>query len=909
VPKVIINNQEHEIEGAGRNLLDVCLSLGYDVPYFCWHPAMHSIGACRQCAVKQFKDENDTRGSIVMACMTPATDGVRISTDDPQAVAFRKSVIEWLMVNHPHDCPICDEGGECHLQDMTVMTGHDYRRYRFTKRTHRNQDLGPFVNHEMNRCIQCYRCVRFYRDYAGGRDFEVHGWHDNVYFGRFQDGPLENEFSGNLVEICPTGVFTDKTLKEHYTRKWDMQQAPSVCVHCGLGCNIFAGERYGKLRRIQPRFNDKVNGYFLCDRGRYGYGFVNSPARLRQARMRNAAGTLEPCSVEEAVARVLEIVKAGKVVGIGSARATLEANFSLRHLVDPAHFHHGMSERTYDLVHEVMGILRCATARAAAMQEVARDDAALVLGEDVTNGAPLLALALRQTVLQKPMREARALKIDEFRDSAIREAIQSGRGPLYILTPDATKLDDQTPNTFRAAPADIARFGFAVAHAIDADAPVVDGLDDQMREGAERCAAELMAAECPVIVSGFTCGQKEVLHAAANVAWALGAKGKQADLFYTMPECNSMGVALLGGKGLHAALEAVRSGAAETLIILENDLTRQMDVDLAHEMLERAKHVIVIDHLPTPTAERAEIVLPAATFAESLGTLVNNEGRGQRLVPVYPPPGDVRDSWRWLGDIMTDIDKRGCETWRSFEGVMRLMAETVPAVAKVTEIMPPPDFREIGQKIPREAHRYSGRTAMNANVSVHEPKPPDDPETPLSYSMEGYAGMPPASLITRVWAPGWNSAQALNKYQTRVGGPLRGGDPGVRLIEPANEERAPYFPEVPEAFARRDDMLLIMPDYLIYGSEPLSMKSKAVASRAPEPYLGMSPADMELLEVDEGEDISVRIGGTMHHLRVAKRPALPDGVATLPAGLDDLSVLSLPEWGRVRSKRDVWISM
>src|SRR5574339_805721 len=279
--KIFIDGKPYEVVSAD-NMMHVALSLGFDLPYFCWHPAMGSVGACRQCAVKQFKDENDTRGRIVMACMTPAAEGTRISIHDPQAVEFRASVIEWLMLNHPHDCPVCDEGSECHLQDMTVMTGHVYRRDRFDKRTHQNQYLGPFVNHEMNRCIQCYRCVRFYRDYAGGRDFDVFAAHDHVYFGRHEDGVLENEFSGNLVEVCPTGVFTDKSLKRHYTRKWDLQTAPSICVHCGLGCNTIAGERYGSLRRIANRYNSAVNGHFLCDRGRFGYEFVNSDKRVRQ---------------------------------------------------------------------------------------------------------------------------------------------------------------------------------------------------------------------------------------------------------------------------------------------------------------------------------------------------------------------------------------------------------------------------------------------------------------------------------------------------------------------------------------------------------------------------------------------------------------------------------------------------
>ena len=201
-----------------RNVLEVCLSLGLDLPYFCWHPAMGSVGACRQCAVKVFYTEKDTKGRLVMSCMTPVVKDMRVSIEDPEAREFRAGIIQGLMQSHPHDCPVCDEGGECHLQDMTVMTGHDYRSYSFPKRTFDNQYLGPFVNHEMNRCIQCYRCVRFYREYAGGKDFDVFGIRNTVYFGRQKNGVLENVFAGNLVEVCPTGVFTDKTLKHHYTR-------------------------------------------------------------------------------------------------------------------------------------------------------------------------------------------------------------------------------------------------------------------------------------------------------------------------------------------------------------------------------------------------------------------------------------------------------------------------------------------------------------------------------------------------------------------------------------------------------------------------------------------------------------------------------------------------------------------
>jgi len=222
----------------GQDLLSACLSLGIDLPYFCWHPALGSVGSCRQCAVKQFKDADDEQGKLVMACMTAADDGTRISVSDPEAEALRRGVIEWMMTNHPHDCPVCEEGGECHLQDMTVMSGHTYRRDRFAKRTFRNQDLGPLVGHEMNRCITCYRCVRFYDDYAGGNDLTALGIAHHVFFGREMDGALESPFSGNLVEVCPTGVFTDKPFSEHFIRKWDLMSTPGQrIVPCFVATN------------------------------------------------------------------------------------------------------------------------------------------------------------------------------------------------------------------------------------------------------------------------------------------------------------------------------------------------------------------------------------------------------------------------------------------------------------------------------------------------------------------------------------------------------------------------------------------------------------------------------------------------------------------------------------------------
>jgi NADH-quinone oxidoreductase subunit G len=463
---IYIDNRPYEVNER-ENLLQQCLTLGFDLPYFCWHPAMGSVGACRQCAVKQFKDEHDTKGKLVMACMTAAKDGTRISILDAEAHEFRQCITEWMMVNHPHDCPVCDEGGECHLQDMTVMTGHVYRRFRGLKRTFRNQNLGPLVNHEMNRCIQCYRCTRFYRDYAGGRDFDALVLRDHVYFGRDRDGTLESEFSGNLVEVCPTGVFDDKTLMRHYTRKWDLQTAPSVCVNCSVGCNTIPGERYGLLRRIRNRYNVEVNGYFLCDRGRYGYEFVNSERRLRQCLLRPQRGA-PLCGAErgQVLQQLGTLLRSNaKVIGIGSPRATLEANFALRRLVGAERFHSGVAAHEAALLAHIVELLRDGPARTPSLGDIGQADAVLLLGEDVSNSAPMMALALRQAVRNQPQSAIEKLHIPSWDDHAVREAIQQRHGPLFIASIAATRLDDIATSTWHGAPADLARLGYAVTRA------------------------------------------------------------------------------------------------------------------------------------------------------------------------------------------------------------------------------------------------------------------------------------------------------------------------------------------------------------------------------------------------------------------------------------------------------------
>ncbi|MVW89186.1 NADH-quinone oxidoreductase subunit NuoG [Pseudomonas sp. PB101] len=879
-----VDGKELEVDGAD-NLLQACLSLGLDIPYFCWHPALGSVGACRQCAVKQYTDENDTRGRIVMSCMTPATDGTWISIEDEESKAFRASVVEWLMTNHPHDCPVCEEGGHCHLQDMTVMTGHNERRYRFTKRTHQNQQLGPFISHEMNRCIACYRCVRFYKDYAGGTDLGVFGAHDNVYFGRVEDGTLESEFSGNLTEVCPTGVFTDKTHSERYNRKWDMQFSPSICHGCSSGCNISPGERYGELRRIENRFNGSVNQYFLCDRGRFGYGYVNREDRPRQPLLAN--GT--KLSLDEALDKAADLLRGRNIVGIGSPRASLESNYALRELVGAEHFYSGIEAAELERIRLVLQVLKDSPLPVPNMRDIEDHDAVFVLGEDLTQTAARMALSLRQSVKGKAEDMADAMRVQPWLDAAVKNIGQHALNPLFIASLAETKLDDIAEECVHAAPDDLARIGFAVAHALDASAPAVEGLDAEALELAKRIADALLAAKRPLIIAGTSLGSKALIEAAANIAKALKLREKNGSISLIVPEANSLGLAMLGGESVDAALQAVIDGKADAIVVLENDLYTRTDKAKVDAALTAAKVLIVADHQKTATSDRAHLVLPAASFAEGDGTLVSQEGRAQRFFQVFDPKYMdasilVHEGWRWLHALRATLLNQPID-WTQLDHVTAAVASSTSILNRIVDAAPSAAFRIKGMKLAREPLRYSGRTAMRADISVHEPRTPQDKDTAFAFSMEGYSGsVEPRQQVPFAWSPGWNSPQAWNKFQDEVGGHIRAGDPGTRLIESTGDSLN-WFASAPRAFNPAPGTWQAVPFYHLLGSEENSSKAAPVQERIPAAYVALAKSEADRLGVNDGAMLSLNVAGQTLRLPLRINEELGAGLVALPAGI------------------------
>ncbi|RQM78174.1 NADH-quinone oxidoreductase subunit NuoG [Aeromonas jandaei] len=885
-----VDGKEYEVDGAD-NLLQACLSLGLDVPYFCWHPALGSVGACRQCAVKQYQNADDKRGRLVMSCMTPATDGTYIAIEDEEAKEFRKSVVEWLMTNHPHDCPVCEEGGACHLQDMTVMTGHNSRRYRFTKRTHQNQDLGPFISHEMNRCIACYRCVRYYKDYAGGEDLGVYGAHDNVYFGRVEDGTLESEFSGNLVEVCPTGVFTDKTHSERYNRKWDMQFAPSVCQQCSVGCNISPGERYGELRRIENRFHGSLNHYFLCDRGRFGYGYVNLADRPRQPLLREGNDKLA-ITVDGALNRAADALRtASGVIGIGSPRASLESNFALRELVGEENFYCGMEQAEWECQQKILQILQHGGVSTPNLRDMEEADAILVLGEDVTMSAARIALALRQAVKGKARELARKMKVDLWQVAAVQTLGQNERYPLLITSLDTTRLDDVAADKLHAPYAGQARLGFAIANLLDNAAPAIADLSAEQQAQAARWAELLGNAKKPLIIAGSSARSVALVEAASNIARALKGRGLEASIALVAQEANSLGLAMLGGKPLEAAFERIEAQEKLALVTLENDLYRRAPRNRVDAALARLQHLLVIDHQDTRTAQKADLILPAASFAEADGTLVNMEGRAQRFFQVYAPAFyntdiQVREGWRWLAALQGALEHKSLR-WQNFDQINHDCATSNPLLATMLEAAPNAGLRIRGMRLAREPHRYSGRTSMLANQNVSEPRVAQDPDSPFNFSMEGYAGArQPLPQVPFAWAPGWNSPSAWNKFQDEVGGKLRAGDPGRRLLE-ASEDILGWFTTIPSPF-KAEDALQVVNYVQLFGGEELSARSPVIQTRMNEPELVLNPADAQRLALHAGNQVSFSWGGSHWQLRLRLSEQLAAGLVGLPLGVNGL---------------------
>jgi NADH-quinone oxidoreductase subunit G len=593
----------------GDNVIEAAHAAGIEIPHFCYHPALGSMGACRLCMVELQPSREGERARTLAACMLKAQDGMRVSLSADKAVAARQSVIELVMTNHPHDCPVCDEAGECRLQDMTVEVGPGYRRYPGSKRTFLNQDLGPLVWHDMDRCITCYRCVRFYQDYALGSDLGALGSRNRVYFGRASDGALESPFAGNLVEVCPTGVFTDKAFRRHFGRVWDLQTAPSVCPHCSVGCNTLPGARNGTLRRVIHRSNHRVNQWFICDRGRYGHRYSESPQRPLKARIDGREGEL--AEIMGATADRLADAH-GVVAGLGSVREDMEGNAALRSLM--AAMGGWYSAHASPRLEAAISEAASASEQAPTLNEIAAADAILVVG-DLTGHAPMM-------------------------DLSVRQAVRAGQ-PLILLHSVPAPLAAHATQSLTLGPAELSSALTTLRRRAE---------NPNARANATLKAIDemLTQAQRPVVL-----GVAETLGATGCRALAQLAKATGARCAFALPGANAFGTALLSRPGdAERVLRSVESGEVDTLIVLSSDpFGSDPGAARWRAVRPRLKLLVVLDCIATETARQADAFIPLAAVTERAGTFVNYAGLAQGFGKVFAREPALPDPYTAISDL------------------------------------------------------------------------------------------------------------------------------------------------------------------------------------------------------------------------------------------------------------------
>ncbi|MFZ9595175.1 MAG: 2Fe-2S iron-sulfur cluster-binding protein [Bdellovibrionia bacterium] len=338
MPKCIIDGREVEFT-PGQNLIEVAKKAGIEIPFFCYHPGLTVVAQCRMCAV-----EVEKMPKLQTGCSTPAVEGMVVKTKSPRVLQAQKATMEFLLINHPLDCPICDKSGECDLQDNSFGYGDAYSRYTEERRTYLDLDMGPVIKKNMNRCIHCTRCIRFGDEIAGIREMVAVQRGNNTEITTIDGNPLQTEYAGNYADICPTGSLTLKEFR-FKKRAWMLKKTPTVCEGCSRGCNMEIHQDAGVIYRCVPRENLEINRYWLCDEGRFNFNYLHAEDRITQPVLEEQ-GQLKSVEWAQALESAKKALKGQKVaVLVGSDLTQEEAavllQFLPQHLPGSQVFHFG----------------------------------------------------------------------------------------------------------------------------------------------------------------------------------------------------------------------------------------------------------------------------------------------------------------------------------------------------------------------------------------------------------------------------------------------------------------------------------------------------------------------------------------------------------------------------------------
>ena len=574
------------------------------IPRFCYHPRMSSVGMCRQCLVEV---EGPRGPMMVVSCMTPVADGQVVRTDTPQVKRAHEGIIELLLANHPLDCPVCDKGGECPLQDQAFSHGAGESRFVEEKRHYEKPiPISDLVFLDRERCILCDRCTRFADEVAGDPLISFTQRGNNTQVMTFPDEPFASYFSGNTVQICPVGALTAQPYR-FKARPWDLEQRESTCTTCSVGCRTVVQSSRDELLRYQGVDSDPVNWGWLCDRGRFNFQSVNSEDRLENPLMKSGDSFKQASWSEalETVARTLRHATPGSVALLGGARGTNEDAFMWAQLADAL----GVTMRDAQLDDGLpVGIYSYPQ---ATIDDACSAATVVLLAPDLKEELPVLHIRLRDAAMKKRIR------IIEV------SATESGLTPLAWRSVRAES--GTTAATMQSLLSDTA----VAAQLASGPVVVVAG-----RGNLAESASHVMAAVDAVVSASSSATVLPALRR-GNVRGAL-----------------SVGLAPQSGGDAAAILEAASAGRVECLILLGADpLNDVPDADLARRGIAGAKFVVSLDTFMSPSTAHADVVLPVAAYGEKDGTTMNLEGRVTNVVQKITARGTSRADWMIAAEL------------------------------------------------------------------------------------------------------------------------------------------------------------------------------------------------------------------------------------------------------------------
>ncbi len=719
----------------GEMLVDAAKGGDVEIPVFCYEPKLGGpVGACRMCLV-----EIEGIPKLQTACSTPVRDGMVVYTRTDRVVEAQNAVVEFLLVNHPLDCPVCDKGGECPLQDIAMGWGPGRSRFTEPKRHFRKPvPLSPLVRIDRERCILCYRCVRFSQEVAEDEQLQLLERGANSYVGTFDERPYIAPFHGNIIELCPVGALTAEAYRFR-ARPWEIEDSGSICTLCPSQCNVKFTVRDERVERVLARDNQDVDNGWLCDKGRFGFQMIASDERITEPLLAgNRAGwdqALEVAAAKLGAGR-------GKIAAIVGGQASNEEAYLVQRLVREA-----LGSPHVTSVDEVDGAglaSLSAPELGASIADIDKVESVLLIGADPLNSMPILDLRLRKAVRHNELR-------------------------LVIASDRPTALDGGAEETARYLPGENAAFLAALEAELGPDpAPESPHAGD-----AERLAGELRPGRTLVIwgeALGRGADGAAALAALRNCTHELKCSAEGGGAFSVPVGSNARGIREVGclpgyapgfvrtddGRGLEQIKQGLLAGELDGVILLHADPIRDLpDGPGWAKALNQARTVLAISSFDDASTKAADIVFPAEAYAEKEGTVTHPDGRLQRLRPAVPRPDLVRPIWQVLAELAAALgDETGVE---SAPDALASIAGAVPFYAGLTtgEIGGTgvrwqdrdaasafADGGEAPEEMAREdfAEATAGRPGADPRTSSRTSPPPATPELRLGTFRDLWAG-------------------------------------------------------------------------------------------------------------------------------------------------------------------------